>query len=107
MSESDLQLAIIDALRRVGCLVVPNVVVKHRGRVTGLGTGSPDLWVVALPDERAFWIEIKTPEKTSKLSAEQVALHAEWRRYRQRVCVVRSVTDALAVVAAIRGGRAA
>jgi hypothetical protein len=106
MSESNLQSAIISALRAIGCLVVPNVVVTHRGRPTGCGTGSPDLFV-AIPPQWSVWLEVKTEEKTSKLSAEQVKLHAEWRRAGVRIETVRSVHEAVAVVTAIRFGRSA
>jgi len=101
MSESDLQSAILDALNRTGCIARANVVVLHRGRPTGLGTGSPDIYVI-IPPGSSVWLEVKTPDRSSKLSPEQVELHAAWRRGGIRIDVVRSVTEALAIVASIR-----
>jgi hypothetical protein len=101
MSESALQAAILDALNRAGCIATANVVCLHRGRPTGLGTGSPDVYVI-VPPNSTVWLEVKTPDKASKLSQEQIDLHARWRRGGVRIEVVRSVTEALAVVAEIR-----
>jgi hypothetical protein len=102
--ESDLQEAIVRALESVHCWPMVNRVVMHRGRPTGLGTGSPDL-LVAIPTHGHVWFECKR-DAASRPSPEQVAFHARLRLFGQRVYVVRSVTEALACVAAIRAGRA-
>jgi hypothetical protein len=108
MTESELQKAVCEALRRVGCGVTVNVVVRKGRRATGGGKGSADL-LVAIPGARprwaeVVWMELKLP-KTGRVSPEQEAWHAEQRSFGMRVEVVRSVTEALAIVNAIRGGR--
>lgn len=102
--ESELQEAIVRALEACGCWPMVNRVVKHRRAPTGLGTGSPDL-LVAIPTHGLVWLECKR-DAASKPSPEQVAFHARLRMFGQRVYVVRSVAESLAVVQAIRGGRA-
>lgn len=101
--ESELQEAIVKALEAVHCWPMVNRVVKHRRAPTGLGTGSPDL-LVAIPTHGLLFIECKR-DAASKPSSEQILFHARLRVFGQRVAVVRSVEEALAVVQAIRGGR--
>lgn len=108
MSESDLQAAVCEALRRIGCRVHENRVVRKGQRATGAGKGSPDL-LVSIPGARPRWVEmvwmeLKTDE--GRVSQAQKDWHAQATLVGERVAVVRSVTEALAVVNAIRGGRA-
>lgn len=98
--ESDLQAAVIGALEACGCWPIVNRVVRHRGGATGLGLGSPDL-VVVVPTHGAICLELKR-DKASKPSREQVAWHARAKVFGLPVYVVRSVTEALATVTAIR-----
>jgi hypothetical protein len=111
MSETALQADIVKALKAYGCRVHVNVVVKKRGRATGAGAGSPDL-LVAIAGARAnsrrpeyVWLEIKTDE--GRRSPGQVEWHTDADRFGERVATVRSVLEAIAVVQAIRFGRAA
>lgn len=103
--ETDLQAAVIDALTACGCWVMPNVVVRHRKRATGLGTGSPDVLAIVPPTGVHVWFELKRDAK-SKLRPGQREWRDQARRFGVRhVHEIRSVSEALAVVQAIRGGR--
>lgn len=102
--ESELQEAIVRALEACGCWPMVNRVVKHRRAPTGLGTGSPDL-LVAIPTHGLLFVECKR-DAASKPSPEQIRWHARARTFGVRSVVVRSATEVLACVQAIRGGRA-
>jgi hypothetical protein len=110
VSEADLQSDIVKALRAAGCRVHVNVVVRKGKRATGCGKGSADL-LVAIAGARVgsrrpeyVWLEIKTDE--GRPSKAQIEWHADSDRFGERVAIVRSVTEALSVVTAIRFGRA-
>lgn len=85
-----------------------NRVVLHRKRPTGLGTGSPDL-LIAIPGcprgTEILFAELKTEE--GRRSADQVKWHEDARRFGLRVETIRSVTELVATITAIRFGRAA
>lgn len=102
--EAALQRAVCHALRAIGCRVHENIVVRHGRRATGAGTGSPDL-LVAVPGVRPkwaehVWLELKTP--TGRVRPGQTEWHAEAARAGERVHVVRSVAEAIAVVTDLR-----
>jgi hypothetical protein len=82
--ETDLHEACVAMAKAIGCRPMTNVVVLHRGRPTGLGTGSPDL-VIAVPGcgrparTEILFFELKT--ETGRRSAEQI----KWTRGREAV----------------------
>lgn len=109
--ERELQDACVAAAKACGCWPIENVVVLKGKRVTGLGAGSPDLLVIvpaAEPNGRPayVWFELKRDGK-SKRSPAQVRWHAQAALLKMRVYTVRSVTEMLAVIQAVRFGRAA
>ena len=75
---------IVDALRRVGCVVMD---------ISDLGRGLPDL-VVGYRGE-VIAIEVKNPQGWNRVSKSQREWMSKWPG---RVAVVRSVDEALAVV---------
>jgi len=115
--ETELHEACVQAAKAIGCRPMTNVVVLHRGRPTGLGTGSPDLIVVIpgsnFPDRepRYVWFELKRPtmkgDKKSDRSKEQVEWHEDAKRFGMRVHTIRAVTEMVDVITAVRFGRAA
>lgn len=102
--ESTVQSAVVDALRRLGCLVlVHSGGQRGRGFVRGaLGRGAPDLFVLC--DGQVILIESKRP-KGGIVSDAQHEWHSEWRRHGGRVEVVCNVEGAIALVLEIRQGR--
>lgn len=81
------QASIVQALRTVGCSVLPLHAVGH---------GCPDLLVARAGD--MVLIEVKDgakPPSARKLTPDQVEFHASWRG---RIAVVTSVREALEAV---------
>jgi hypothetical protein len=90
----------------LGAWAVSNIVLMKRrancAEVTGLGTGSPDIWVCIAPYGMQIWLEVKLPEpgsslgpRAGQLSPEQKAWHAQAAKHGVLVFVVRSVQEAL------------
>lgn len=125
--ERALQASIVDAinLAPLGAWAVPNVVtVKQRGRLvetTGLGKGSPDVWVCIAPYGAQVWLEVKLPEvrgagvrgnkscitqRQTSTRKEQDDWHARAKRFGVEVYVVHSVAEALEVVRKARDASA-
>lgn len=83
-----MQAAIVEALRKVGAEVLS---------LAPLGTGVPDLLVFY--EGQLFLLEVKSGTKkpsAQRLTADQESFHARWP-----VDVVRSVSEALAVVCGV------
>ena len=81
------QAEIVDALRRVGCLVED---------MSAAGGGFPDLLVGAPHGRKMIYLmEVKNPKAKGKLNALQQKWHAAWQGH---VCVVSSVEEALAEI---------
>ena len=87
----DNQKEIVEAARKMGCTVQ----LLH-----SVGQGCPDL-LVGISGTNDLW-EVKDGRKTAshrRLTDDQVKWHSEWRG---RVCVIRSVDEAIARVNEIR-----
>lgn len=88
--------AVVKALEMVGCNVQD---------LAAVGDGCPDL-LIGIPTVRALaFVEIKDGDKSPSrraLTPDQVEWHQEWNGY--PVHIVESVSDALAIVAAIKRG---
>jgi len=88
--------AVVKALEMVGCNVQD---------LAAVGDGCPDL-LIGIPTVRALaFVEIKDGDKSPSrraLTPDQVEWHQEWDGY--PVHIVESVSDALAIVAAIKRG---
>ena len=88
--------AVVKALEMVGCNVQD---------LAAVGEGCPDL-LIGIPTVRALaFVEIKDGDKSPcerKLTPHQVRWHQEWDGY--PVHIVESVSEALAIVAAIKRG---
>jgi hypothetical protein len=88
--------AVVKALEMVGCKVQD---------LAAVGEGCPDL-LIGIPTVRQMvFCEIKDGDKPPcerKLTPAQVEWHREWSGY--PVHIVESVSDALAIVAAIKRG---
>lgn len=83
----DNQASIVQALRTVGCSVLP---------LHAVGQGCPDLLVARAGD--MVLIEVKDgakPPSARKLTPDQVEFHASWRG---RIVVVTSIREALEAV---------
>lgn len=89
----------------LGAWAVPNIVVQKRRKsytdVTGLGTGSPDVYVAIAPN-RHLWLEVKCDETKGVLSEAQREWHEKARSFGVRVFIVRSVAEAVRVVVSER-----
>ena len=87
---------VVNALRMVGCNVQD---------LSTVGEGCPDL-LIGIPTVRELaFMEIKDGDKIPskrKLTPDQVEWHARWEGY--PVHIVESVSEALAIVAAIKRG---
>lgn len=87
---------VVNALRKVGCSVQD---------LSAIGKGCPDL-LIGIPAVRELaFMEIKDGSKPPcerRLTDAQVKWHARWEGY--PVHIVESVSDALAIVAAIKRG---
>ncbi len=87
---------VVKALEMVGCKVQD---------LAAVGEGCPDL-LIGIPTVRALaFVEIKDGDKSPSrraLTPDQVEWHQEWDGY--PVHIVESVSDALAIVAAIKRG---
>lgn len=87
---------VVKALQMVGCNVQD---------LSKVGDGCPDL-LIGIPTVRKLvFAEIKDGDKIPskrKLTPDQVEWHAQWNGY--PVHIVESVSDALAIVAAIKRG---
>lgn len=87
---------VVKALEMVGCKVQD---------LAAVGDGCPDL-LIGIPTVRALaFVEIKDGDKSPSrraLTPDQVEWHQEWDGY--PVHIVESVSDALAIVAAIKRG---
>lgn len=100
MSETDLSRDIQSTLAKLGiwCIRVQSGIVKVRGGWMHLAEeGTPDLYCPALN----LWLEIKTPG--GEREASQVAWHSRAAREGVNVSVVRSVSEAIQAVTAVRG----
>lgn len=88
--------AVVKALEMVGCKVQD---------LAAVGEGCPDL-LIGIPTVRALaFVEIKDGDKCPserRLTEPQKRWHAQWAGY--PVHIVESVSDALAIVAAIKRG---
>ena len=88
--------AVVKALEMVGCNVQD---------LAAVGDGCPDL-LIGIPTVRALaFVEIKDGDKSPSrraLTPDQVEWHQEWDGY--PVHIVESVSEALAIVAAIKRG---
>jgi hypothetical protein len=71
----------------------------------GLGTGSPDLVGILGPTGCFFCLEVKCPGEQP--TAEQLKMHALWRRFGAYVEVVTSVDEAKAALREARARMAA
>jgi hypothetical protein len=97
MSEADTLRAIHSALTSLGYWVIrihSGKVRVKRGFMQLAPVGTPDLLVL---DAMGF-LEVKTADKASKPSAEQLAWHERAAKLGVRVAVVRSVGEAIAKV---------
>lgn len=87
---------VVKALRAIGCSVQD---------LAAVGSGCPDI-LLGIPTTRTLaFMEIKDGDKLPcerKLTPHQVRWHREWAGY--PVHIVESVSDALAIVAAIKRG---
>ena len=87
---------VVKALEMVGCKVQD---------LAAVGDGCPDL-LIGIPTVRALaFVEIKDGDKSPSrraLTPDQVEWHQEWNGY--PVHIVDSVSEALAIVAAIKRG---
>jgi len=93
VSETDLQRSIMVALEQMGVWVIRTAVNAKRGKL-GVRTGEPgmpDLWT------EFGWLEVKLPG--NDLDPDQVAWHAKAKERWTRVDTVRSVIEAIQVVA--------
>jgi hypothetical protein len=85
---------------------IPNVVVRKSRRafceITGLGAGSPDVYVAIRPGGQHLWLEVKCDETAGTLSEAQVAWHERARSFGVEVVTVRSVEAAVAAVVKAR-----
>ena len=97
--ESKIQSAIVNYVRNVvkDCLVIaiPNGSRRTSGgwaanAVSGLTPGAPDL-VIALPEGRVFWLEVKAPK--GRLSDNQVLIHEKMNELGHAIYVVRSIEE--------------
>lgn len=101
--ERKLQGEIVAAINKapLGAWAVPNIVVKKARKahveITGLGTGSPDVYVAIAPVGH-LWLEVKCRETSGALSEEQKIWHEKARAFGVTVVVVRSVREALEAV---------
>ena len=88
--------AVVNALRMVGCNVQD---------LASVGNGCPDI-LLGIPTTRELaFMEIKDGDKSPSrraLTPDQVEWHQEWDGY--PVHIVESVSEALAIVAAIKRG---
>lgn len=115
--ERDLHQACVDAAVAVGCVPLTNVVEpsrRSRKGASGLGKGSPDLLIVVPAALRLangryapayLWFELKTA--TGKRSVAQVDWHRKHAHLGMSIHTITSVTEMLAVIQAVRFGRAA
>ena len=99
--ESQIQRAIVTALRLRGLIVVAIPNGGHRRRTEaaimkgeGVVPGVPDL-CVPMPSARTVWLEVKAPK--GRVTDAQDQMHARLRMLGHRVEIVRSVDEALAV----------
>ena len=99
MSETALQHSIVEALEKMGLLVIRIQCgrVKVRGGWMQLAPeGTPDLLVTGSKYLRKAFLETKTP--VGKLSQVQRVMHQRLVRSGERVFVVRSVEEAINAV---------
>ena len=92
ISETKIQKHIIDALYKLGWLVLRNHAqgVKYTGgRGKNPSAGIPDL--LAVKESKYVWIEVKTPK--GKLSKSQEDMHLKLRFHGATVLVATSVED--------------
>ena len=93
-SETELQKAILEALREIGCWVF-RVNSGRYGKVWLAPEGTPDLCLPALG-----WMEVKLPGR--KPSVAQQVWHKRAENEGVRVAVVHSVTEAISTYLAWR-----
>lgn len=101
--ERDVQGAIVDTLRRLGCLVLVHSVKGARTVKQGFGRGFPDLFVVF--EGRVLFIETKRSAK-EKPRPDQIAVHETLRRAGLRVEVCWSADLAAIIVQGMRARKA-
>lgn len=103
-AETHIQRTVVSALEALGHWVVRvnagGVRVSGGGWYRGATAGTPDLCLPALG-----WLEVKTREKSSRLSKAQKEWHARAGAHGVRVAVVRSAAEAIDVVAKWEGAR--
>lgn len=106
-SERKLQGQIVRAINKapLDAWAVPNIVVRKSRKafteITGLGTGSPDVYV-AIRYGAHLWLEVKCDETGGTLSEAQREWHEKALAFGIEVVEVRSVADALAAVVKAR-----
>jgi len=105
--ERKLQGQIVRAINKapLDAWAVPNIVVRKSRKafteITGLGTGSPDIYV-AIRYGAHLWLEVKCDETGGKLSDAQREWHEKALAFGIEVVEVRSVAEALAAVVKAR-----
>jgi len=94
--ESEIQSAIVKALRQLGFLVfhIPNQATRGLRRYSGMVSGAPDL--VVLKGGRAWFFEVKTDR--GKQSYAQKAIEEAIASEGFTYAIVRSVDDVLRVL---------
>ena len=89
MTESQIQKQIIDYLKLSGYLVFRMNSGKARNNIRLCPPGTPDL--LAINGRKNIWIEVKT--KNGKLNVDQIYMHGELARLREKVIVARNLDD--------------
>lgn len=93
MNEHDIQTAIVQYLKALGCVVIRLnaglAFSKTGGRIVQCPPGTPDL--LAVTPLGVFFFEVKAAK--GKLSESQALMHTRLNELGQRVRVVRSVED--------------
>ena len=105
--ERKLQESIVQAINKapLGAWAIPNIVVKKARKtfteITGLGTGSPDIYVAIAPNGH-LWLEVKCKETGGKCSTAQNDWHAKAKSFGVTVVTVWSVQEAIDAVCKAR-----